>query len=177
MSKKVNRNVVYCNDIDNLISHVCQQRGFHPETRLFVKIGIDGGGSFLKVCLNIDRENDELTSLISQKKKWSYEKQSSCDKFKYSGVFKLIILAIVEDVEESYTNVKCLLDLLQLKNALISENIVYSYAFDMKLANRFLGLGTATSTFPCPWCELPKSQFAEQDFLFEGGEMRTLGSI
>ena len=111
MSKKVNRNVVYCNDIDNLISHVCQQRGFHPETRLFVKIGIDGGGSFLKVCLNIDRENDELTSLISQKKKWSYEKQSSCDKFKYSGVFKLIILAIVEDVEESYTNVKCLLDL------------------------------------------------------------------
>ena len=29
----------------------------------------------------------------------------------------------------------------------------------MKIANIFLGLGTSTSKYPCPWCEVSKDKF------------------
>ena len=175
--QKVNRAVVYCNNLSGLIARVHQHRGFHPRTRYFVKVGIDGGGSFLKICLNLEKQDDEFSSPASQKTKWSYAAGACSDKFKDSGVRKLMILAMVENASESYSNLKLLLDLLELNTILRSEDISYSYAFDMKLANGFLGLGTAASTYPCPWCELPKSDFANPDLLFNGGKLRTLGSI
>lgn len=47
----------------------------------------------------------------------------------------------------------------------------------MKLANGFLGLGTAASTYPCPWCELAKSDFGKPELLFTGGKLQNLASI
>ena len=58
---------------------------------------------------------------------------------------KLIILAMVENVNESYVNIKTLLDLIST-----DSSADCMYAFDMKLANVFFGLSTATSTYPCP---------------------------
>ena len=40
-----------------------------------------------------------------------------------------------------------------------NEKCTYTYAFDMKLANIFLGLGTASSTYPCTWWEISKDNF------------------
>ena len=113
--QKVKRSVVYCNDLDGLITHLRQRRGFHPRTRHFVKIGIDGGGSFLKFCLNRERQKDELSSPASQKTKWSYATGACSEKFKDSRVHKLMIVGMGEEVSESHYDLKTVLDLLGLK--------------------------------------------------------------
>ena len=51
--KKITRPVVYSNDILGLIDNILHHRGFDSDSVYFIKIGIDGGGSFLKVCINI----------------------------------------------------------------------------------------------------------------------------
>lgn len=171
---KVPRSVVHCNNIDGLIDRIRDHRKYHRGTDLECKIGIDGGGKFLKVCLNIERKFDDFTSPEKQKSRSSYADGASTSAFRDSGVKKLIILAIVEDVSESYSNVKTLLNLIGSSRACICKCI---HAFDMKLANVFLGLGTASSTYPCPWCELSSKDFNDPIFLMTGGNPRTLGSI
>lgn len=123
--QKVNRAVVYCNNLIGLIAHLRQHRVFHPQTRYFVKIRIDSGGSFLKVCLNLERQNDELSSPANQNTKWSYAAGACSDMFKDSGVRKLMIVAMVEEATESHSNIRSLLDLLELKITLKSEEISF----------------------------------------------------
>ncbi len=48
------------------------------------------------------------------------------------------------------------------------------FSFDMKLGNTYIGIGTAASTYPCAWCELPKKDFNNT---YISGKMRTLGQI
>ena len=50
---KIERNVVYANDIIKLIDHTRATRNYVPENRLEIKIGVDGGGGFLKICVNM----------------------------------------------------------------------------------------------------------------------------
>ena len=154
---KVERVLVYCHNFSGLIDHICKQRGFVSGDKYFIKIGIDGGGSFLKVCINIEKF-DESSKDDKQNKKWSYAAGACSKDFKDSGVRKLMIIGIIEDAQESYDNLKVILDLIDFE-ALENDCCYNSYAFDMKVANVFLGLGTATSTYPCPWCEVPKDKF------------------
>ena len=58
-----------------------------------------------------------------------------------------------------------------------NEKYIYSYAFDMKVANIFLGLGTPASTYPCPWCEVSKNEFATFNRSSMEMKLRDLGSI
>ena len=140
-----------------------QHRGYQPDTDHFSKLGID-----LKVCLNLQRKDDDLSK---QATKWSYSKGACSSQFKDSGVNKLIILGMVEDVCESYDNLKTMINLTGL------QNFNFANAFDMKLANTFLGLSTAASSHPCPWCEQGKKDFANKDTFLTGGKLRTLSSI
>ena len=50
---------------------------------------------------------------------------------------------------------------------------IYLISDDCKLALSALGLGTAASTFCCMYCELPKDQFNDPKFMFEGGALRS----
>ena len=47
----------------------------------------------------------------------------------------------------------------------------------MKLANAYIVIGTAASTYPCPWCISHKEDFKSEDYMFTGGDLRTLGQI
>ena len=107
--KKVERNLVYCHNLTGLIDYICQHRKLSEEDRYYIKIGIDGGGSFLKVCFNLEKY-DNFTSQVNQNKKWSYAAGAYSKKFKDSGVNKLMILGIVEEVYENYDNLKTVLD-------------------------------------------------------------------
>ena len=49
------------------------------------------------------------------------------------------------------------------------DQVAFMSAVDMKMANSLLGLGTAASSFPCPWCQQPKSTFDADPF----GDMAT----
>lgn len=72
------------------------KRNYHFDVQL--KIEIDGGGKFLKLCLNfISINNDNLGT-----------------QFKDSEVKKFFIIGIVPDIPENYNNVAQLWNLLKL---------------------------------------------------------------
>ena len=47
----------------------------------------------------------------------------------------------------------------------------------MKLANIFLALGTASSTYPCTWCEIPKDDFIRFNRISMEIKLRDINSI
>ena len=59
-----------------------------------------------------------------------------------------MVLAIVEKVEEDYENVKLIMDRINLN----IQKLNYVFTMDIKLVNIVLGLMSASSTYPCPYC-------------------------
>ena len=55
------RDIVFVKDIQSFILNIMEQRKLDPK-QAFVRVGIDGGGGFLKVCVSIF-EPDELKNL------------------------------------------------------------------------------------------------------------------
>ena len=168
---RVSRSVSYCNDLSGLLQYLVKERGFESEEELRKKIGVDAGGGFLKVCLNLEEETHVQSENISKKQRFSYTRGAFSSQFKDSGVKKLLILAITENVCENYNNLKLILDLVGI------PDFDCVHAMDMKAANSFLGVGTASSTYPCTWCHMKKVDFGKDELLFVGGTLRTLGSI
>ena len=105
-----------------------------------VKIGIDGGGEFLKVFLSILAASQN--SKAEKGKTYSYTDSLREESYKDGGVEKLIFLSIME--MNSHT---------------------YFHAFDMKLANLYFGIEGAMSTHPCTWCLSDKQEL--QDLHYE----------
>ena len=48
---------------------------------------------------------------------------------------------------------------MQILELICLESVAFTLAENIKLANIFLGLGSAASTCPCPWCETSKNYF------------------
>ena len=133
---QVNKPAVICTDVKGLIEFLAERRD--SEVNPMVKIGMDGGGGSLKICMN-----------IIQKRDYSAEKRQTegAKKFLDSGVKKLMIIAIAFDVQELYGNVELLLNSLNL------EQVNFVLATDMKLANIVAGLQSHASKHPCVYCE------------------------
>ena len=74
VSKDVYQNVdtpvVYCTNIDMLLETVIEERGGNDNFEL--KLGIDGGGGFIKICLNVvDLDEDFSVSSSSKRARYS----------------------------------------------------------------------------------------------------------
>jgi hypothetical protein len=123
------RHLVVCTDTKAVFNSMVHSRGYDTSSVL-AKIGIDSGRSFLKVSMSV-------VTRIS-------ESRMTKPEFKDGGVRRLIILAAVENVSETYDNLKVILKLLQL------DQIEFVLAADMKVANLVLGLQSASSAHPCP---------------------------
>ncbi len=123
---------------------------------------MDRGGGFLKVCLNVIEDARTPTQSPVTKK------PTSQDKFRDTGVKKLIILGIVANVQENYHNVKTLLDACQVKQ------LTFTLATDMKLANILCGIMAHGATYPCCWCEIAKDYKVQEG---AAPRKRTLGRI
>ena len=155
------RAVAYCTDPAGLIQRVLHQRQVSPNEAL-VKIGIDGGGGFMKVCLSVVPISENFSEQPPR------SRFARAVQFKDSGVKKLLLLALVEDVDECYENLQALLQLLDL------QAVSFVCAVDMKLANTVLGLQTCSSTHPCPWCEMHRADFGVSS---RRARLRSLGTI
>ena len=164
------RAVVYCNDVQGLLEFIREKRGFHPNTEYFIKVGIDAGQGFLKISCTLEKVMSVESSPGKKKQRSTYSQGMCPEKFKDGGVNKLIVLVMAQNAQESYHNLKSMLDLLQL-------DMPHKLCFDMKCGLKCLGLGTATSKYPCMYCELPKDDFAGSDFEVQIGKMRDFGSI
>ena len=167
--KTVKRSVVYCTNITGLLDYLREKREFQADSDLFTKVGIDGGGAFLKVCMTVEEAKAADAPAEPAQGRSSYNDGAFKKELKFSGVKRLLVIGIVEAVCENFNNTKTLMDLINL------NSISFSSSVDMKMANCLLGLGTAASTYPCPWCEQPKKTFASD--LAGSYNLRSFASI
>ena len=92
--KKIEENfhqtTIVCSNLSGLIGVILEKRQRMEEDSLLIRIGIDSGGGFLKICLSvfhIDDPYSKSNSLMSKK-------------FKESGVKRVFLLGLVPDVSE-----------------------------------------------------------------------------
>ena len=88
------------------------------------------------------------------------------EKFKDSGVKKIINLAIVPDVQENYANLKR----LWLEAGIDKITRSYTIATDLKLCNILLGIMSQSSSHSCCWYEAKKLE------LGKNGQLITIDS-
>ena len=114
-------------------------------------MGIDSGGGFFKVCLNLIDESPKPNAPGNSKKR----KKRHLD----SSVCKSFIVACVESIPEVYENVKLIMDKLQLG----TEKLQFHLASDLKLINIIVGIQSHSATYPCPYCEWLKGSDGKGD--------------
>ncbi len=141
--------VAHCTDLEEFIEFAYEERDKTIMNGV-IKIGIDAGQNFLKVCMSIMSDRLE---------------EDDDEELKDGGVLKLFVVAIAEDLAESYQAISELLRLIQ------AEKVGFFLACDMKVANIYAGIQNHASSFPCPWCLAPKSKLNEE------AEDRTYGNI
>ena len=141
------QNVVVCDDLNGLIDKLILERGT-DEKNMLIRIGLDGGGGFMIICLSIFELESKPPPAIKTRKRLG-------ERFKDSGVKKVVVIGIVPDIQENYLNVKR----LWLETRLDSLTRAYTIATDLKLCNVLLGLMSHSSSHPCCWCDINKKQF------------------
>lgn len=151
---------VYCNNLAGLIQHVKEKRNV-SEVRL--KFGIDGGGGSLKICMSMQSVENEIES--NPKKRRKYSDQVFSESFQDSGVKKLFIIGLVQNVQESYDNVK------ELWSDIGIDQEKGTVSADLKLCNIMSGIMPCSSSYPCTWCEVSKED------LENASTLRTIKNI
>ncbi len=158
------RPFVYCTDISELVSRIQNNRQ-HVYTHL--KVGLDGGGGFLKVCLNMQDLSNNFEPCAT--KRHCYKDGVAPQEKKDGSVKRLVIIALVPNIPENYDNAKIILDKLKINEL----PLPYTLATDLKLANIICGLMSHGSTHPRTWCDISKTQLQ----LGMTGNVRTIGSL
>uniref|UniRef100_A0A1I8I211 RING-type domain-containing protein n=1 Tax=Macrostomum lignano TaxID=282301 RepID=A0A1I8I211_9PLAT len=149
---------VVCTDVVELLGRMIANRRLMDVASTVVRIGIDGGGGFLKLSISVF----DLCVCAGE------EQQKGADRrFLDTGVHRAVILGIAPNTQENHRNLECLWESCRLQ--LLSANI--SIACDLKLANILLGLMAHSSSHPCTWCNVNKGS------LDSCGEPRTFGSL
>jgi hypothetical protein len=160
-SKKDNSGtkVVHCISLSEFVAMVSEERGISKSSTI-TKIGIDGGGNFLKFSLSIiDTKRSPMQG--AGQKATSLTASKSLD----SGVKKQLIVAIAENLPENYENLKAIFSLLGQVGS------PFFVACDMKVANILCGIQSHSSSHPCCWCDITS------DNLQSKGKPRTIESI
>ena len=125
----ITRDAVVVKDISKMLDFVREQRSM-VEEKTVLRISIDSGGGSLKVLGSIFHEDEKP------------EQKGALN----TGVNKVILLAYVEDLQESWVNLRILMELLQL------HKVKYILAADLKLINIILGISSHSGKFACFSC-------------------------
>lgn len=151
---------VYCNDIPAFIQHIKEQRRV---SEVHLKLGIDGGGGFLKICLSVQTTSD--VNMVCKTERSKYDEGVAAKRFKDSGVKKLVILALASNSQENFENVS------QLWTQLNISAFDGTIATDLKMANILVGIMSHSSSFPCTWC------YAKKESLHVCGQLRSSRNV
>ncbi|XP_065641664.1 uncharacterized protein LOC105847267 isoform X1 [Hydra vulgaris] len=132
-----------------------------------LKLGIDGGGSFLKVSFTHIIVDEGETPLHSPLQKTI--KLMSPQTTKSTCVKQQLLVAIAQNTPENYHNVKAIFDIIQVQEKCQMDSLVISC--DLKLANILCGIQSHSSKHPCCWCDVSSLN------LQNCGSPRTFGEI
>ena len=146
------RPVVICTDLNALIHHLFEQRGIANDSAVIIKFGIDSGGGYLKFCMNIIFQSENVLNKCHHKD---------------SGIKQLIVVAIAPDIVETYINIKLIWITLKID----SLQRHFTVAADLKMCNIILGLMGHGSCHSCTWCDIHKEKLTDQ------GVSRTVGNL
>ena len=150
----IERPTVVCKDLSGFIDFIIEARNLDPKS-VALRIGLDGGGGFIKVCLSVfDPEMNMRGTCMSKL-------------FKDTGVKKAFILALVPDTPENQHNVKR----LWINSSIDTLNRKFTIATDLKMINILLGIQSHSCSHPCSWCNISKQH------LMRKGDQRTLGTL
>ena len=138
--------LVYVHKTSDFVLDLVKSCGLDP-TSAFIRISLNGGGSFFKVIIN----------------DFDYKEKNGLDLFLNSGVQWSRFLAIVEDIPETNCNLRHVIEKLILKD------VSYYVAFDLKCGNALFGLSGHSGKRACLWCEGIST--------LESGTKRNLASI
>ena len=119
-----------------MVDWVVDQREMDKE-RTVLRVSIDGGGGSLKVLGNIFHVDEDPEILFTK-----YEQPGQLLK----GVNRIILLAYIEDLQESWHNLRIILELLRL------NTVEYKLAADLKLINILLGISSHSGKYACYLC-------------------------
>lgn len=160
------RPFIYCNNLKKLVSTVISERKRDIDS---MKIGIDGGGNFLKVCLTLETLED-TTNNDSQHTISRYRNENINTDFKDGGVKKLIIIGLVPNIPENYRNILTIWTKLNVESVQLPVFVVS----DLKLTNIMCGLMSHGSAHPCAYCDITKDNLGKG---LSTGNLRTLLSL
>jgi len=164
--------IVYVENIKTVIDYLKTCRGIKDGTKCMIKLGGDEGQNVLKISISLIKESDDTSDASPVlKKTFDYSSGPFSTSFKGSGVNLTIIVAAIPGACESVHNFKIIWDLVKL------NSIKYYPALDMKFKLLVLGLGTAASTCPCPYCKVKKAEFINRLFDGQLDELRTFKHI
>ena len=140
------RYLVVCKDRHEWRNFVLQERGVAVEDRAKYReqLNIDGGGDHLKISANLIETKMTSNAPENPKKIKRRHKESS--------VKATYLLAVVENVPETYANVKKIMEKLDI-GQLKFQDVMSS---DLKLINMIIGIQGHGATCPCPYCEWEK---------------------
>lgn len=142
-----------------------QKREIEPSQAL-VKLYADGGGGTFKLGLGVINTENYFKEEGVKRNCYS---QGICPEIrKETSANKTLIIGIVPDMKENYENCQTVWTKAGL------SDLSYKLCADLKLLNIIVGLQSNSSKHPCCFCN-KRSDL--EDFLFESGELRTLGSI
>ena len=148
--KVTHRPMIMAKDCNLLINEILLTRDIDSPDCL-VKIGVDGGQGFFKVCLTICDSQGEAKT----------EHGAAA-----GGVKGLLILAMVPNIGEIHSNVATVFE--EMNISFINNAILCA---DLKLANMIVGIGAHSSTYPCLYCESsPRDEWST-------APLRTFGRI
>jgi len=152
------RNLIYTDDRDVLLDFICVERNIDKNSAALA-VGMDSGQKRMLVTLTVDgleKETDDesLTKGIN---------------FKETSTKKVIILAHVDDIPETYENISKILSKLNIHNLYLE----YKLVADLKLYNIILGLTTCSSRHTCYICK----SFKNENGVWTHAEHRTLKNL
>jgi hypothetical protein len=101
-----------------------------------------------------------------------YSQGVAAKALKDTGVKKIFIICLAQNVQENYPNILKMWMQIQLNETFsqltLADKVI---ATDLKLANIIFGLMSHGSAHPCTWCDIEKARLSEK------GELRTLENL
>ena len=138
--------LVYCCDIVGFVETLSHLRGYNI-TDMTEKIGMDSGKGHLRMVLTLYDDQDLLHPSTGNRITREQGIGASCQ-YKLTGRKKIMILATVPKVPESYYNCSLIINKVDI------NSIAYKFTGDLKIYNILGGLMSASARCPCIYCEV-----------------------
>ena len=132
----ITRDVLVVKDVAEHFKWVIEKRGLQ-DTPVKFKIYIDSGEGSFKVLASVINEHQDPEIMDT-----TVEQPNNM----LSGVNRVLVLAYVEEIQETYNNLRKILELLNFKD------LKFKVCGDLKIVNVILGLSGHGGKYSCAFC-------------------------